>query len=117
MKMDKNIEQIIKQKDILNTLSNCKIKLRKSIINNSDKNLIEAICQCVLNLLQGNINLSATQKTALSKYKKYLRKLVEKSPLKDKKKILIQKGGFLQYLIPAAIEGISLLISNLVKKE
>jgi hypothetical protein len=39
--------------------------------------------------------------------------LVEKSSLKNKKKILIQQGGFLQYLIPAALATITPLIKTI----
>jgi hypothetical protein len=46
-------------------------------------------------MLSGNIELSPTQKTALLKYRHTMRKLVEKSSLKNKKKILVQNGGFL----------------------
>ena len=44
-------------------------------------------------------------------------KLVQKSTLKQKKKILVQQGGFLEYLIPAAISGITSIISSFINKE
>ena len=48
---------ITNQKEILIALSQCKNKIRKAIIENADKDLIDAICQCVFNLLEGNIKL------------------------------------------------------------
>jgi hypothetical protein len=65
-------------------------------------------------MLNGNIALTPTQKTALIKYRHTMRKLVEKSSLKQKKKILVQHGGFLEFLIPAAVTGIAQIISSLI---
>ena len=112
-----SLKNIIKHSQILKTLAGCKGKLRTSIIQNSDRKIIEAVCECVLNLLNGNIKLSESDKKSLEKYKFTLRKLVEKSNLNNKKKILIQHGGFLQFLIPAAITGISSIISSLISRQ
>ena len=54
-------------------------------------------------------------KTKVQSVLQQLRKIVQKSTLKEKKKILVQHGGFLQYLIPAAITGISEIISSLIR--
>ena len=109
-----NIEKLRNQQDTLKVLSRCKIKIRKAFLRNADKDLVEVICHCIYNLLNGNITLTESEKTNLSSYKVILRKLVEKSSLANKKKILVQKGGFLQFLIPAAITGISSIISSLI---
>ncbi len=111
------LKNINDQQDLLKALGHCKLKIRKAILNNADKDLVDAICQCVFNLLQGNLDLTQAQKTELNKYRHTLRKLVQKSSLKTKKKILSQHGGFLQYLIPAAISGISQIISSLVENK
>jgi hypothetical protein len=42
---------------------------------------------------------------------------VKKSNLASKKKILVQNGGFLQFLIPAVITGISEIVSSLISKK
>ena len=56
-------------------------------MENADKDLIDAICQCVFDLLQGNIELSNIEKNKLHKYRNSLRHLVEKSNLNTKKKL------------------------------
>ena len=61
-----------------------------------------------------NMFISEDDKKRLYKYRNTLRKIVSKSSLKQKKKVLIQKGGFLQFIIPAAITGISSIISSLI---
>jgi len=42
---------------------------------------------------------------------------IEKSKLRNKKEILIQKGGFLQFLIPAVISGITSIISSYISNK
>jgi hypothetical protein len=111
------INNLNKQSDMLKVLVHCKEKLRKVILKNADRDLVDAICQCINNLLIGNLDISESDKKELHKYRHILRKLVKKSTLKQKQKILVQKGGFLQYLIPAAITGISQIISSLVSNK
>lgn len=82
-----------RHKITLNFLLHCKKKLRKAILSNSDKDLIQILTQCVYNMLHGNIDLTPGQKQQLTKYKKYLRKLIQRNSLKTKKQILIQHGG------------------------
>ena len=112
--MVNSFENLNKQKDVFTYLGKCNSKIRKAILANADRELVDAICQCVFNLLSGNIQLNAAEKKNLTKYKNTLRKIVTQSSFKDKKTILVQKGGFLQFLIPAAITGISQIISSLI---
>ena len=90
------------------------LKYRKAILISADKKLVEAICQSIHNVLVGNINISALDREKLKKFRKTLHQLLEKSSLKTKKKILIQRGGFLQFLIPAVVSGIANKISSVI---
>ena len=108
------IKNILAHKDILRAIARCKTKYRKSLLIKSDKELINAICSCVYNVLLGNVKISEEDKKNLVKYKSVLRKLVEKSTLKGKKKLLIQQGGFLQFIIPAVITGLASIISSAI---
>ena len=110
--MVKNIDNLKKNKNILEYLGKCKAKIRRAIPANADKELVDSICQFVFNMLSGNIDLNENEKRNLVKYKKTLRTIVGRSTLKEKKKILVQQGGFLQFLIPAAITGISQILSS-----
>lgn len=114
--MAKTIRAVENQTDMLKVLAHCKIKIRKAILKNADKELVDAICQCVFNMLQGNVQLTKAQKNSLSQYRHVMRKLVQKGGLKSKKQLLVQKGGFLQFLIPAAISGIATIIGSLISK-
>ena len=108
------MEKLKRNLDILKVLSKCKKSLRTGIIQGGDRDLIITLCECVLNLLNGNINISQQEHSKLKKYKNSLRKLLEKKNLKEKKKILIQKGGFLEILLPAIISGLSTIISSAI---
>ena len=112
--MVKNIDNLKKNKNILEYLGKCKAKIRRAIPANADKELVDSICQCVFNMLSGNIDLNENEKRNLVKYKKTLRTIVGRSTLKEKKKILVQQGGFLQFLIPIFnfITGISQILSS-----
>lgn len=103
---------VCSQIDYLKILAKSKNKLRRVILEKADQKLITAICECILNLLNGKIKIDSSSKEKLFKYRKTLRKLVNKSNLKEKKKILIQKGGFLEFLIPAAISTIGTIIES-----
>ena len=60
-------------------------RARKQLIANGDKELIDCVSECCVNILKGNIPLNEQQKTKLCKHKKNLRKLaLMKVSLKEK---------------------------------
>ena len=76
-----------KNKPYLLLLSNCKNKFRKNLILNSDKEQIYSICECLLNISNGNIKISETNYSQLKPYSKIFKKILnKKSSLKQKKK-------------------------------
>ena len=60
---------------------------------------IKCICECVKNVLVGNVGLSKEDKRKLKRYKRSLRKLVLKKTSQTEKKRLVQSGGFLGALL------------------
>ena len=102
------------QLPVLEALCNCCPKVRKQIIENGHKDLINAICECCTNVLSNNVKLGTTQKNRLKKYKKVIRLVGDrKKGLKLKKQAIIQNGGsFLLTLIPAAISTILSLLGK-----
>lgn len=91
-----------------------KSKRPKLYIKKCTKSEIKTLCECVLNVIRGNVSLTKSQKNHLSQHKQSLRKLADrKIPLYKKKKILIQNGeGFIPFILPAAISLISSLING-----
>ena len=107
---NKCVKNILENESFLKLLTKSNKKLRNSIIDGSNKALITVICDCIYNTLNGKVNLSNDEKLHLSKHKRYLRQMISKNTLKKKKHILKQHGGFLQFLIPAIIEGLTTVL-------
>ena len=75
-----------------------------------------AVCECVLNVTNGNVTITKEDFIKLKKFNKYFKKLLKKYSLKTKKKYLIQRGGFLQILIPALLTSLATVASSLINK-
>ena len=88
--------------DLLMVLSHCKPKIRSAILKNYENDLIHIICDCVYNVVKGNVaGLTQEIVNKLTCHKKSLIKLTERVLIKEKKKILVHKGGgFLPFLLP-----------------
>lgn len=82
-------------------------KLRSAIIKNADPQLIKTLCEISYNTLRGNTKLCPKTKKILSGYKRELRHIGSpKRSLLSKRKILVQRGGFIPTLIGAILSGI-----------
>lgn len=93
-------------------------KLRQALINNIPKESIYSICECVKNVMNGNVKLDDKTFQILKPYKLTFKKLLNRqNDLNSKRKVLIQKGGFLQFLIPAVISGIASIASALISNK
>ena len=102
-----------RQLALLHALSFPKIDKRiVSAILKHEKDSLNLLSDCCYNALRGNIPLDSLKKNKLSRYKKEIRYLAcPKASVKNKKKVVIQQGGFLQYLIPAALAVLSNIIN------
>ena len=88
-----------KEIEALERVKDCKQK-RNGILDRAGKELVHYICDCVLNVLNGNIPLEYEEKERLRRHRHCLRELVKKKNSDKKRKHLIQEGGFLGALIP-----------------
>jgi len=101
----------------LHTLKDAQAKLRKAIISNCDKDVVNSVTECALNLLHGNVKLSDCTRRKLRKYRRQLRSLVgRRVPLARKKKFIIQRGRFLVPLLTAVLPTLASLIYDSLKK-
>ena len=91
--VNKSIDNIILHKDLLKILAFSKTRYKNAIINKADKKLILSICDIIFNVLSGNVDIDQDTKNKLKKHKFFLRSLISKSSVKQKRKILEQKGG------------------------
>ena len=102
--------------DLLKVLSHCKPKIRSAILKNCENDLIHIICDCVYNVVvKGNVPRVTQEKVNKhGRHKTSLIKLSKKVPIKEKRKILIQKGGgFLPFLLPLVAPLIAQAVSKI----
>lgn len=103
----------------IDILAKAKPKQRSAILQNAEKDLIICLCECALNILNGNVPLNSKQFSRLKTHHIKLRRLTApKTKFTDKKKILVQKGGFIPALL-APILGIAgqLLVEAITRKK
>lgn len=100
--------------NILKLLTRVKPSVQRSIVHASDEGLICSICEAADNALKGNVILTARQKRKLARHRNILRSLSKRGETwRKKKKIIVQKGGF---LLPLLIPVISTLVGALLSK-
>jgi len=72
---------------------------------------VKSISECVLNVLNDNINLTACQKKRLRKFNVPLRALADKrESISTKKRLINQRRGFLVSLLSAILPNVASLI-------
>ena len=101
--------------DLLKGTSHCKPKIRNTILKNCETDFIHIICDCVYNVVKGNVP-GLTQETVnkLARHKTSLIKLTKKVPIKEKRKILVQKrAGFFPFLLPLVAPLIAKAVSKI----
>ena len=86
---------------------------RKKLLNKVKDCVIDAISEIAKNCLAGNIPLSEEDFNNLKKYQNILRLISKNTPVEKRRNLIVQKGGFIDYLIPAALCLITVLISEL----
>ena len=97
----------------LHVFKTATLKLRKAIVSNCDRELVHSICECVLNVLNGKVRLSDCVARKLRKHRTVLRKVADKRVhLLGKKKLIVQRGGFLLPLLSAVLPALATLIFN-----
>ena len=88
---------------------------RKLVISAGGDDLIKSICECVTNILEGNVKLTAKEKKQLARHKKVLRNIVDRRTLIGKRHIINQQGGiaFLPAIIAPLVAG---LVGSLISR-
>ena len=101
-------KRIQKYLPILKALSQCSNTDQKNILKSADNQLINAVCDCVTNVVYGKIPISAHHKNKLKRKKNVWRDLSNpKKSVNVKKKLLIQHGsGLLALLLKPLLSAI-----------
>ena len=92
--------------------ASCRPKIRKYILKNADKKLVDAIRECLHNLLKGNLPIKKNDMKNIKKHKNYIRMVASGSCFKKNKQLLVQKGGFLSILLPTAVQLLTTLLTK-----
>lgn len=86
---------------MLLALASAKPKVRNLILKSLDAHTIRILAQIAANLLHGNIPVTKTQQRKVQKFKRLFTILTNKyTTTEQKRKALIQQGGFLPLLLP-----------------
>jgi hypothetical protein len=110
----KRLQQNITYIDVL---AKAKPSQRKAILETADNELILCLCECILNIINGNIPLKAQELSKLIKHKTNLRHLASlKTPTKRRREILVQKGGFLPAVLMPILGIASQLLADAIIK-
>lgn len=109
----------LRNKDFLKNifkLAKCKKlkpELKKHVLN-ATKDQINSITEIAVNTLRGNIPFTKRAKNKLQQHKESIRALAKpKLPLKKRKELITQEGGFLPALLTPIIVS---LASELIRK-
>lgn len=100
---------------LLQLVQKAKPKLRKSVLSNCELDFIKTIVECIYNTLNGNCELSDSEKKKLQRFKSILRKILStKGGLCNKRKVICQNGGaFLPHLLaPIVTAGIAQFLNK-----
>ncbi len=92
---------------------------RKQLLDKSTADNIKAICDICYGILADKIKLSKAVKKKLAKRADFIRVLGTKSskvPLRLKKKLLVQDGGFLPALLGPVLVVAATLLSDILAK-
>ncbi len=114
-------KRLHKHVELLKILKNSNPKQRKALLEAANNSLILCICECIHNLLRGNLRISSAKKQQLKKHTNILREIADRKTKVDKKRaLLVQNGGFLPALLAPVLTVagglIGDLIGNLVRK-
>lgn len=101
------MKRLVKCKHLLFVLKNAKSKLRNNIVSAADPDLIKAFCDCSMNILNGNVPVKRADLQRLRRYKKELRAMsCPQRKLALKRKLVIQRGGFLPTLLATILNSV-----------
>lgn len=88
--------------------------IRKYILTQANAELVNCICECCLNVLNGNVKITKKQRKVLLPYGKILRMLAQRGvPVETRRQRILQRGGgFLPALLVPILSVVAKLLKN-----
>ena len=109
-------KRIKKHIHLLSLICECNRRQRNALIQTLSKDQLLAICECVDNVLNGNVKLDSKVLRSVRGKRNQFREIRKRSvPTRLKKEALLQTGGALPALLIPAISIASALISALTR--
>ena len=97
---------------MLKLLCGAKPSIVKAVLKGASPDLIRALSECSLNVLNGRIPLTQNQMQQLRRHKQAIRALANRKTTVKRRKQLLQKGGFLGALIKPILGVLGGLLSQ-----
>lgn len=110
-------DTVLKRSDFLNLLAKSKNKARRDkLIDLADKSEVNAVAECIVNALAGNIPIKKRCVSKMKRHRNKLRMISHKQyPLKKKKELIKQTGGLLAGILPLALSTLGSLVTSFMK--
>jgi len=82
----------------------CNHKYRQDLLKAASPDEITCLCEATLNVVNKNLPIPESKIRKLRPYKKVIEKIsFENIPIEQKKKLLVQKGGFLPLILSTVL--------------
>ena len=109
------IKSSSESQDLLRILGHCQPKIKNVILKNCENDLIHIICDCVYNVVKGNVpGLTQEKVNKLARHRSSLIKLTKKLPIKERERFSFRNGrGFLPFLLPLVAPIIAKAVSKI----
>ena len=101
---------------LLDVLQKANKAQRSAIINTATTDQLQCICDCASNILNENVKITETELKRLKRYQNHIRFLANNNGNPDKKKIIIQEGGFLPLLLTPILSVAGSLLADVISK-
>ena len=109
------MSRLARNKKNLKRLSNLPRNQRNKLLQKINKDCIDCLRDCCLNILRGNIPLKSKNKEKLRRYKTKIRAAANKKIVSSKVQRRFQFDGFFEALMPVLASLIGPIISNFIE--
>jgi hypothetical protein len=97
-------------------------KRRQALLESSTDAQIRCICECVYNVINGKVPFDEEEKSKLLPYRDVMTKLLDRNEKRTKKfwrkkkRLLVQKGGFLPLILGPLLGVAGSLLTDLITR-
>lgn len=94
------VKRILRNKRFLQYYAVADKSRRRNLLKGASKDEIDSLCEATLNVVKQNVDIPVSTKEEICKHKRTICKVLkQKGNTTSRKRLLIQKGGFLPIII------------------